>query len=286
MSSDADSRTTPVRDDLVAATLAARYPGRRAVKGIAHRAVAPTLTLSFAPSAEARQESELLFGEPFTVYEQAGGWAWGQAGLDGYVGYAPAAGLTAEVVAPTHVVAAAASHGYPAPDPKRRPLYRLSLGSLVRVTACRDGYAEIAGGGWLFARHLAPVGEVEPDYIATARRLLGVPYLWGGRSAAGLDCSGLVQLALGHAGMACPRDSDMQERALGEAVPSGTHEAWRRGDLVFFPGHVGIVTDNGRFLHANAFAMMVTEEPLADVLDRARASGAGVSAVRRLTQAQ
>ena len=283
MPRDFDPRTTVVSDDLVAANLADRYPRPRAVEGVRHWVVEASLPLTFAPAGDARLESELLFGEPFTVYDEADGWAWGQSDHDDYVGYVPAAGLTNDLAWPVHVVAVAASHLYPAPDLKRRPCDRFSLGSLVSVLGEQNGFAEIDGGGWLFARHLVPADDFEPNYIATARRFLGVPYLWGGRSSAGLDCSALVQLALQRAGIAAPRDSDMQAVELGEPLPPPFDPAvWQRGDLVFFPGHAGIVTEGGRFLHANARWMAVVEEPLADVLARAAAAGAGVSAVRRL----
>lgn len=283
MGQDFDPRATPVRDDLAAAHLKDRFPRPRLVEGETRQVKVPVLPLGFRPANDARLETELLFGEGFTVYEEADGWAWGQAALDGYVGYVPAAGLTAELSRSTHVVAAAASHLFPEPDLKRRPLARFSLASRVAVEDETDGYCRIAGGGWLFAKHLVPLDRVAPDYVATGLRLLGLPYLWGGRSSLGVDCSGFLQLLLQRAGIACPRDTDQQAAALGEALPAPHDPAGlRHGDLVFFPGHVGIVLKGGQFLHANAFDMAVTVHVLDDVLKQAAAAAAGISGVRRL----
>lgn len=278
-----DSRTTPVRDDLAAAHLRNRVQRPRYAEGETRQVAVPVLPLGFRPGADARLESQLLFGEGFTVYDEAEGWAWGQSALDGYVGYVPADGLAAELTRPSHAVAATTSHLYPDADLKQRPLAQLSLASRVEVVEERAGYCRLAGGGWLFAKHLAPLDEPAPDYIGTGLRLLGVPYLWGGRSAQGVDCSGFLQLVLQRAGIACPRDTDQQAEALGDAVPEPYEPAaLKHGDLVFFPGHVGIVLDGGRFLHANAFDMAVAVHPLDEVLARADAAGAGVSGARRL----
>jgi cell wall-associated NlpC family hydrolase len=133
--------------------------------------------------------------------------------------------------------------------------------------------------GYLPARHLAPLDRVEPDFVAVAERFLGTPYLWGGKTNNGVDCSGLVQVALAACGMPCPRDSDMQERALGAPVALADS---RRGDLLFWKGHVAIVRDAATLLHANAFHMMVAVEPIAEALARIEAAGSPVTSVKRL----
>lgn len=282
MSEAFDPRVTPVREDLAAAHLKDRFERPRYAKGQARRVGVPVLALSFAPGAAARRESELLFGEPFNVYDEADGWAWGQSVLDGYVGWVETAGLTGVLTQPTHLVAVAASHLYPGPDLKLRPLARLSFASQVAVAETADGYCRIAGG-WLFAKHLAAFDSPVADYVTTGLGLLGVPYLWGGRSSLGLDCSGFIQLVLQRAGIDCPRDTDQQALAVGETLVGAIEPAQlRHGDLVFFPGHVGIVLDGGRFLHANAFDMAVTVHELDAVLARAEASGLPASGVRRI----
>jgi cell wall-associated NlpC family hydrolase len=279
-----DKRVTPARADLAAASLKGRIAAERYADAVARRCAWPVAPLTFSPAADARQESQLLFGEGFAVYEEKDGWAWGQAELDGYVGYVPAAALDAPL-APTHLVVAARSHLYPGPDLKLRAGAALGMGARVRVAESAKGFSRLATGGWLYGRHLAPLDRREPDYVKTGLALLGVPYLWGGRSAEGLDCSGFVQLVLARAGIAAPRDSDQQRDALGEPIePRDDWSRVRHGDLVFFPGHVGVAVEGWRFLHANAFHMAVTLEDFSDVLERAHAfAQIGVTCIRRLT---
>jgi cell wall-associated NlpC family hydrolase len=131
------------------------------------------------------------------------------------------------------------------------------------------------------SRHLGPVATREGDFVAVAERFVGVPYLWGGKTSFGLDCSGLVQLALASCGMECPRDSDMQERALGTAIASDVSDL-HRGDLMFWNGHVAILCDAGTLVHANGFHMAVATEPVADAITRIRASGSEVTSVKRI----
>lgn len=284
MSDGFDRRVTPARGDLAAAHLRGRVAAERFAEGCPRQVCTAIAPLRFTPDEAARQESELLYGESFTLFEERDGWAWGQAAIDRYVGYVPAACLTAELRAPTHMVTALKTHLYPAPDLKQPVRDGLSFGSRVAVIEVEGKFARLASGDWAVAGHLAPLDHVEPDFLKTAARFLGVPYLWGGRSADGLDCSALVQLALLRAGIAVPRDSDQQAASVGVAVdlPSDP-SALRRGDLVFFPGHVGFMLDDGDFLHANAFEMQVSVHRFADVLDRVRRlEGGDVTAVRRL----
>ena len=287
MSAAYDPRSTPVRDDLAAAHLRDAFRRPRYAEGVVRQTSWPAAPLSFRPDVAARLETELLMGERFTVYDEVDGWAWGQAVEDGYVGYVPAAALASEVVEPTHLVAVAATHIYPEPDLKRPALARLSMAAWVAVTDIEGGFSRLAGGQWGFSKHLVPVGQVAPDFLETAGRFLGVPYLWGGRTSDGLDCSGLLQIVLQRAGLAVPRDTDQQESAVGRALDDwGDPSEFLPGDLVFFPGHVGFVLEGGRFLHANAFDMAVAVHRLEDVLRRAEDAAAGISTVRRLaTQA-
>ncbi|MEC8084689.1 MAG: NlpC/P60 family protein, partial [Pseudomonadota bacterium] len=235
-----------------------------------------------APAPAPRRDSELLYGERFTVFETAVGWAWGQNQTDGYVGYVAAGNLAplGDAPPPSHEVTALRTPVLPAPDLKEPATDYLHLTCRVAVTGRNGDYLAFAGG-WLFAAHLAPLTALDADVIATARRFLHTPYLWGGRSSFGLDCSALVQLALARAGRAVPRDSDQQEAALGTLVPGGVAAA-EAGDLVFCPGHVGWVSGPDRLLHANAHHMAVDEEPLSAFVARIAARGLAISSVRRL----
>lgn len=241
----------------------------------------PHADLRRAPSGEAALETQLLFGEAFSVLEENEGWAYGQAVRDSYVGYAPAAALMPARGEPSHVLAARQSLVFPLPDLKSAPLMSLSLGALLTVTGEDARFARLRDGGFVPAAHLAPVSVREPDVARTAETLLGAPYLWGGRTSAGLDCSALVQLAFQRAGFAAPRDADQQEEALGADLGPDP-EALKRGDLVFWEGHVGLMLDSLRLIHANFFHMAVAVEPLAVARARILAAGLPVKRVKRV----
>lgn len=274
-----DPRTTPARPDLAAERLRGLVPAARYVPGLARRVVAPVAPLRRAPASDAPLDTEAQWGELVTVYDEAGGFSWAELGSDGYVGYLPSAALGPPGPAPTHRVAALRSFAYPAPDMKRPATAFVGLGARVVAAAGEGGFVRIDGLGWVFAAHLVPLDQTEPDFVAVAERLVGTPYLWGGRTTLGLDCSGLVQLALDAAGTAVPRDSDMQE---GLGLPLD-RRGLRRGDLVFWRGHVGIMTDPATVLHANGHHMAVAAEPLAEAEARIRSAGGGpIRATRRL----
>ncbi len=261
-----DPRLTPARPDLAAERLRGVVEAERFAVPVRRRVVRGVLPLWSRPGARGLA-AELLFGAAFDVYEEAGGLAWGQAARDGYVGFAPAEGL-GEPVAATHRVRARLSNLYPAADLKTKPLDVLSLGAEL-AGEVRDGWL-IAPEGAVPAQHVAPVGEPEADWVEVAERFLGTPYVWGGNSGLGIDCSGLVQVARQAAGFDCPRDSDMQA-GLGAAIAPGD---LRRGDLVFWRGHVGVMLDGDRLLHANAHHMAAAVEPLREAAARiARAEG-------------
>ena len=231
-----------------------------------HAAIAASsVMLRVAPNDTAPATSQLLQGEGFAVLDIAGRWAWGYCTHDHYVGYIMADSLAAPIV-PTHVVIAREAPLFSAPDIKSPVTRTLSLGA--RIAGSPEGRFLATSDGHLHIRHIAPIGTVSDDPVSIAERMLGAPYLWGGRGAGGIDCSGLIQIALGLCGIACPRDSDQQREALGTEIPADA--PLRRGDIVFFPGHVGFMIDAARMIHANAYWMSVTIEPLADIVERLR----------------
>ena len=278
-----DRRVTPARPDLAAEHLRGRIEAPRYVVGRERRIVAASAPLRRGPAADAALETEALHGEGVVVYDEAGDWAWAQLARDDYIGYLPVAAL-GESVEPTHRVAALRTHAYPAASIKRPPRLALSLGALLRVEAREGDFAVTADGLHIYARHLSPIGQWETDFVAVAERFLETPYLWGGRTSEGVDCSGLVQSALGAAGIKTPRDSDMMEAALGSPAPVDEALAHlRRGDLIFWKGHVGVMRDARTLLHANGWHMKVASEPLAEARSRiARGADGAITSIRRL----
>ena len=260
-----DARETLVLDGAADARLEGLLAADRYVETLAMQASAPVAALRSAPQGDAVQVNQLLFGERFDVLEEREGWAFGQARRDGYVGWAPVADLSAPALAPTHRVTALRAYAFTARDIKSKPQGLYSLNALVTVEAREGRFARAARAGWFVESQLEVVGEgFARDPVEVAARFLGAPYLWGGRESLGLDCSGLVQAALFACGRACPRDSDRQ-RGLGcEIAPAKA----RRGDLMFWRGHVGWLCADDRLLHANAHHMAVTDETLAEALAR------------------
>jgi cell wall-associated NlpC family hydrolase len=277
-----DRRILPARGDVAAEHLRGRIEAERFTTGTVRRVIETSAPVRREPSQAASLDTEALFGETVTIYDEAEGWAWGQLGRDAYVGYMPANALAAPL-APTHRVSALRSFIYPAPSIKHPPSMALSFGSEIAAEGQQGLFVALRGGGFVFARHLAPLGEIESDPVAVAERFLGVPYLWGGKTSLGLDCSALVQTALQACGIACPRDSDQQEEALGETIPfDGDFADLRRGDLLFWRGHVALVRDPATMIHANGHAMAVSIEPLASGLARIEAAGDRLRRVKRL----
>jgi len=271
----ADRRLTPARPDLAAAHLQGAVNAPRFVEGAAFSICVGRASLRVRPGDDAAQDSELLFGESFTVYDRAQGWAWGQAANDLYVGYLREEALAAPFAAQAKVSALLAPL-FSAADLKSPVRDLLPMNAALPVLG-RDGDYVNIGAGFVHQRHLAP--EIEKDFVAVAERFVGAPYVWGGKTAAGLDCSGLIQTALQAVGKAAPRDTDMMEKALGEPVALAV---MRRGDLIFWKGHMGVMLDNVRLLHANAFHMAVAIEPVTEAMARIEKVAGPVTAIKRL----
>ncbi|WP_426169540.1 NlpC/P60 family protein [Sandarakinorhabdus sp. DWP1-3-1] len=233
------------------------------------RCTAARVPVRAAPDDLATATSELLFGEDFEVFDCAGDWSWGRCGTDRYIGWVTTAALAEPVGTSDLRITARIAPVFATADIKAPVVMELPFGARIAGVA-GERFLALVGGGFVHLRHVAALPR---DPIAVARLFLGTPYLWGGRTGDGIDCSGLVQAALLACEVACPRDSDQQLAEVGDTVDPADR---RRGDLVFFPGHVGLLTDGDRLLHANAHWMATVEEPLADVVGRLAASGVAV----------
>ncbi len=262
-----DPRLTPARPDLADIRLRGHVEAARFVAGEPRAIVTATAPMRGRPAIAAGLVTEALLGERVQIFEEADGWAWGQLADDGYVGYLPATMLGPPGPAPTHRVAVLRSFFYPGPDMKLPARGSAPMGAAVAVAGLSGDFAETPHG-FLWAAHLRPRDEAAQDFVAVAEAYRGAPYLWGGKSSLGLDCSGLVQISLAMAGISAPRDSDMQA-ALGSPVPVTPDLAGLQcGDLVCWHGHIGIMRDADTLLHASGHAMLVVEEPLRQVADR------------------
>jgi hypothetical protein len=277
-----DPRRNAYRDDIAAITLKDRVKAQRYVQGELRQVVAPSAPVRYLPRFDAPLLTEALLGELVMVYDSEAGWGWSQLQHDSYVGYIPLDCLSTTIEDPTHWMAGRASYVYPAPDMKRPPLMRLSFGAQVTAIGREGRFFELSRGGFVFAGHLLPLTEKPKDFVRLAERFVGTPYLWGGRTSNGIDCSGLVQVALQAAGFTCPRDSDMQEAELGEKLDAEKLEALNRGDLLFWKGHVGIAQSPEWMLHASGHQMEVVVEPVNRALERIATTHGQITCVRRI----
>lgn len=271
-----DPRLTPANGRVAAKRLEGAVAAGRYVEGERRRIVRPVVDLLAAPGG--RRERQLLFGEEVLVYEDREDWSFVEAARDGYVGYV-GSGALGEPAEATHIVAVPASHLYTAPDPKRPEVCGLSFGSRLRIVSAAGGFFETHDGSFVPKPHVRPANRPFADPATVAQLHFGTPYLWGGNSIWGVDCSGLVQAALLACGIPCPGDSDLQE-TLGAELEEGA--PLERGDLLFWKGHVAMAVDPATLVHANGFTMAVSYEPVAEAIARILATDGPVRARRRL----
>ncbi|WP_274630467.1 NlpC/P60 family protein [Arvimicrobium flavum] len=268
-----DKRLNAFRPDLADARLRGKVEAERFVTGRAARMVAPVADLRTAPETRSGMDTQLIAGDDVQVFEEKDGWAWLQAERDGYVGYADASAVGERKSDATHIVSVPRTFVYPAPDLKFPRVYALSMGSRVCVVGQAEtrgtSYAVLDSGEAVIASHLLPTESHAADYVSVAETLIHTPYLWGGATGFGIDCSGLVQLALRMTGVSVLRDTDMQAGSIGTLldVPAD-FSGLRRGDLVFWKGHVAIMTDPSNMIHASGHTMLVSLESLRDAIAR------------------
>ena len=279
----ADPRLTPARGDIAAKHLEGQVVADRFVQGETLVVGDPIAPLRQQPFTGAELATQALKGERVTIYDRNGeGWAWGQLAADHYVGWLPEAALAASAAAPTHKISALRSFAFPGPSIKLPPVETLPMASTLAVTREEASFVVTHEGWFVPKQHVVGLDHIEPDYVAIAERFVGTPYLWGGKSSLGIDCSGLVQVSLEAAGTGCPRDSDMQREGLGRMLEPNERPQLQRGDLIFWKGHVAIVRDRTTMVHANAYHMATVIEPIEPALARIKAAGSDVVAIKRL----
>lgn len=276
-----DPRRNAYRPDLAAASLQGIVRAQTYTAGEVRQVSAPQMPVRVAARFDAPLATEALAGELVTIFEQKEGWGWVQLQGDGYVGYMPLDGLTTLPEPPTHKVAARLTYVYSTPDMKLPPFMRLGFSSAVTIVGSEGRFWNLSRGGYVFGDHLVGIEERARDFVRVAERFVGAPYLWGGKTATGIDCSGLVQVSLQAAGIPCPRDSDMQMEEVGESLDPANLDAIQRGDLLFWKGHVALAQSGDWMVHASGFHMEVVVEPIRRAIERIAESHGPLLAIRR-----
>ncbi|MGC0051946.1 NlpC/P60 family protein [Brucella pituitosa] len=268
-----DRRLNAYRPDLADERLSGKVQASRFTTGTLMQVSASVVDLRSEPRPDSGPQTQIIFGDMVRVFEEQDGWSWVQAERDGYTGYVSSASLEKPTADATHMVIVPRTFIYPGSDLRFPHTKALSLGSRVRIVGSAETrgtqYALLENGEALIAGHLAPLDQHAADYVAVAETLLHTPYLWGGTSGFGIDCSGIVQLSMWVSGRKVLRDSDMQQNTLGEIVePDADYSNLKRGDLVFWKGHVAICASPDMLIHASGHTMTVTLEPLRDAIKR------------------
>ena len=276
-----DRRLHVYRPDLADLRLKGQVEANRFVSGTAVQFVSPCTPVQRAPQNDAMQLTQALMGETALVFESRDGWSWVQLDHDKYVGYVRSENLSIAVRPTTHCVIVVATLIYPKPDLKTQPTILVPMNAKLNVIGEQGQYSELAAGGFVFSKHIS-TDIVQTDYVSLAEKFLNVSYLWGGKTQSGLDCSGLVQTALHACGISCPRDTDMQEKDLGTSLQINDLDGLKRGDLVFWQGHVGMMYDELNLLHANGFHMQTVIEPLRLAATRIADSDKPITSLKRL----
>jgi cell wall-associated NlpC family hydrolase len=278
-----DPRLTPARGDLAAKFLEGKVVAERFVVGEEFEIADALTPVRCVPSPDAELATQALKGERAMIYDRNGeGWAWGQLNGDGYVGWLPDRALAKPTDKATHKVTALRTFAFPGPSIKLPPAETLVMGTLVAVLREENSFAVTREGWYLPRQHVGAIDSRVLDFVSVAEQFAGTPYLWGGKSSLGIDCSGLVQVSLNAAGISCPRDSDMQQGGLGRVIEKNEAKKLERGDLIFWKGHVAIVRDAKTIVHANAHHMATVIENTRDATARIKAAGSEIAAIRRL----